>query len=517
MTQEQSNNGLPPKARRATAGLPKGWVWTTIKDVCDELIGGGTPSRQVPEYFGGNIVWLTPTEIAKHNILTIYDSREKLSELGLTESSARLIPTGAVLLTSRASIGFVAIVGCQLSTNQGFASFVCTNALMNLYLAHWLKHQKQKLEREATGTTFKEISKAKLRGFDFPLPPLPEQHRIVAKIEELFTKLDAGVKALNEIKVQLKRYRQSVLKSAFEGKLTAEWRNAHKGELGSASILLEQIKEERKKKLGNRYKEFPPIDTSELPELPEGWVWANLEELAANEPNSITDGPFGSNLKTSHYTTHGPRVIRLQNIADGEFIDEYAHISPNHFNSLKKHQIFAGDIVIASLGSEPPRSCIIPESVGVAIVKADCIRFNTHPLMKNRWINFALNSDPTRKWGAKVVHGVGRPRLGLGKIRMIPIPVPSATEQNQIVSEIERCFSVADAIEKTVEQSLAQSERLRQSILKRAFEGKLVPQDPTDPPASELLEQIKRDRREQERTVRGKLLRKNAPALKGNR
>jgi len=269
-----------------------------------------------------------------------------------------------------------------------------------------------------------------------------------------------------------------------------------------ASVLLERIKEERKKKLGSKYKELPPLDTSELPGLPEGWTWARVGELAASEPNSITDGPFGSNLKTSHYTEDGPRVVRLQNIGDGEFIDERAHISADHFTNLKKHQVFAGDLVIASLGSDPPRACIIPEFLGLAIVKADCIRFKVHPLLSNRWINFVLNSEPTKKWAAKVVHGVGRPRLNLANIKTIPLPIPPAAEQHAIVSEIERRFSVADEVEKVVEQSLKQAERLRQSILKRAFEGRLVPQDPTDPPAIQLLEEIRKQKENAAATTR---------------
>src|SRR5690606_11965116 len=128
----------------------------------------------------------------------------------------------------------------------------------------------------------------------------------------------------------------------------------------------------------SKYKEPAAPDTTNLPELPEGWVWATVEQLAAHEPNAITDGPFGSNLKTSHYTDAGPRVIRLQNIGDGIFKDARAHISESHFERLQRHRVFAGDIVIAALGETLPRSCVIPSSVGPAIVKADCIRFRPH-------------------------------------------------------------------------------------------------------------------------------------------
>src|SRR6185369_8918838 len=127
-----------------------------------------------------------------------------------------------------------------------------------------------------------------------------------------------------------------------------------------------------------KYKEPAAADSTKLPMLPSGWCWATVEQLSAHEINSITDGPFGSNLMTSHYTHAGPRVIRLQNIKDGAFADERAHISDERFERLRKHSVLAGDIVIAGLGENPPRACLIPEWVGPAIVKADCIRFKPH-------------------------------------------------------------------------------------------------------------------------------------------
>ncbi len=115
--------------------------------------------------------------------------------------------------------------------------------------------------------------------YPFPLAPLPEQGRIVSKIEELFTRLDAGVKSLQNVKAQLGRYRQAVLKNAFEGKLTGEWRKTHIHEIEPASVLLEQIKEERKKGEKGKYKELLSVDISDLPELPESWIWTRIGEI----------------------------------------------------------------------------------------------------------------------------------------------------------------------------------------------------------------------------------------------
>lgn len=357
-----------------------------------------------------------------------------------------------------------------------------------------------------------------LREVSFRLAPLPEQHRIVAEIEKQFTRLDAGVAALERARTNLKRYRASVLKAACEGRLVPneaelarkEGRDYEPAEQLLARILKEryakweadqlakmqaQGKAPKDGKWKEKYQEPVAPDTTNLPELPEGWVWATVERLASSEPNALTDGPFGSNLKTSHYTSTGPRVIRLQNIGDGVFIDAYAHISQQHYESLEKHHIQTGDLVIAALGEKPPRACIIPPLVGPAIVKADCIRFKPEPRMAlPQFLNCALNAEPTRARTASIVHGVGRPRLNLGEIRAIILPLSPLVEQTRIVAEVERRLSVIDELKATIDTDLKRAERLRQSILKRAFEGKLAPQDPNDEPASVLLERIRAER-----------------------
>ena len=201
--------------------LPNGWILVKIDYIC-KLIGGGTPSRKNLDYFNGDIVWLTPTEISKNSIQKIYDSKEKITKLGLEKSSARVIPINSVLLTTRASIGYVAIAGIDTSTNQGFASFSCNGTMFNYYLAYWLWSKKNFLESEATGTTFKEISKSKLREIQIPLPPLAEQKRIVSKIESIFTRIDVVERYIESTLRLLDLLKSSTLKQAFEGRLVPQ-------------------------------------------------------------------------------------------------------------------------------------------------------------------------------------------------------------------------------------------------------------------------------------------------------
>lgn len=153
---------------------PMGWPIVKLGNAC-AIIGGGTPRRNNESYFGGNIPWATPTDVTGLTDLFIEHTKETITEDGLRESSARLVPERTVLLTSRATIGFTAIAAKQMATNQGFANLICGDYLVPEYLAHWLRSQRDLLIHLAEGTTFKEISKTTLKNVQIPVPPLALQ------------------------------------------------------------------------------------------------------------------------------------------------------------------------------------------------------------------------------------------------------------------------------------------------------------------------------------------------------
>ncbi len=224
--------------------------------------------------------------------------------------------------------------------------------------------------------------------------------------------------------------------------------------------------------LGSRHPTNPSPEGAD--DLPPSWTWQTVGELAAKEPRSIVDGPFGSKLKTAHYTDSGPRVIRLQNIGEGEFFDARAYISEEHFRTLKSHQIQAGDIVIAGMGENPPRACIIPEFVGPAIVKADCIRFKPAAEHSVKYLVYALNSPGTRRRTKDIVHGVGRPRLNQSEIKAIQLPIAPPDQQRRIVARIEELFSRIDAGVAALRHAKAHLQRYRQSVLTAAVTGQFT-------------------------------------------
>ncbi len=347
-----------------------------------------------------------------------------------------------------------------------------------------------------SGVQHPRVSFNTISRFPILLPPLPEQHRIVARIEELFTRLDAGIEALKKIRAQLKHYRQSVLKHAFEGKLTEEWRQAHKHELEPTSVLLERIKQERPKAAKGKYKELPPLDTSALPELPDGWVWTRVGELF-----DISYGLSESLSKTEADTQADVPVIRIPNITEFGSLDltqlKYFPLEKARKENLA---INRGDVLFNWRNA--------PKWIGrSAVFDRDGEFVNASFLLKLRpclqgyshFASYYLNHLRINGYFlTKVSNAVNQANFNATMTARVEIPFPAILEQHRIVEEIERRFSVATEIERTVDHSLKQAERLRQSILNKAFEGKLVPQNPNDEPAGKLLERTRQKRARQQ-------------------
>ena len=480
--------------------LPEGWVWTRLGEVGDILAGYGFPKR-LQGNTTGDLPFFKVADISSASLrgdIFLRCAMNYISTQVCNEIRATPLREGTVVF---AKIGEAiklnrrAILAQDSLVDNNVAGFLPSGGINNLFAFYFFLTLK--LEEHSRATTVPSVRKTDLEYIYFPLPPFHEQYRIVAEIEELFTRLDAGVDALKKIKAQLKRYRQAVLRHAFEGKLTAEWRQAHKDELEPASLLLERIKLERQKNTKGKYKELPLLDISDLPELPEGWVWSNFEELKKAEKNAIKAGPFGSSLKKESYVPHGYKIygqeqVIRQNPSYGNY-----YIGEEKYVELRSCAVKPGDILISLVGTIG-RVLILPEHSEAGIINPRLIKLSLEErLVDNKYIKAYIESSAVRDFFTLASHGETMEILNLGILRTLPIPVPYPTEQHCIVEEIERRFSVAEEIEKMVDYSLKQAERLRQSILKKTFEGKLVSQDPNDEPAEKLLERIKAERAKQ--------------------
>jgi type I restriction enzyme, S subunit len=351
-----------------------------------------------------------------------------------------------------------------------------TSATYPAWLAYFLSQtQFRKFARQnMTGSAGQmRVATTWLSSTSIPVAPIAEQARILEKIAELLSDLDDGVAELKAAQKKLLRYRQSLLKAAVDGTLTAAWRETQRQQQGepqeSGAQLLERILTERRarweakqlirfaeqgrtppKGWKAKYPEPQRPDLTRLPNLPEGWVWASVDQCVVDE-TAITDGPFGSNLKSSHYRETGPRVIRLQNIGDGVFLDARAHISDEHYDQLLKHSVAAGDLVVAMLGEVLPRACIVPPGVSPAIVKADCarLRLNTD-LLRPAVMNAALNSPPVRERTVSLMKGIGRPRINLGALRSIAVPVSPSLEQIALEDQLAEAEASIEEMHSTI-------------------------------------------------------------------
>lgn len=352
--------------------------------------------------------------------------------------------------------------------------------------------------KKAHGTAgLAHITKGKFEESLISLPPLPEQHRIVTRIEELFSRLDAGVEALRRAKAQLQRYRQSVLQAAVEGRLTAEWRAAHP-EVEPAEKLLERILAERRKRWkerlssegngspGSKYKEPAKHIPSDLPSLPNRWIWTSYDSVAM----FVTSG----SRAWKKFLGKGDAIfILLQNLRERQLIlDDPTFIDPPDGAEADRTRVLTGDILISIVGNTGV-TCLVRE-IGEAYVSQSVALTRPINLIDGEYLEFYLTSKIGRDFFKGKDYGMGRGHLLLSHIKETPIILPPIAEQHEIIREIRLRFSVIMDLDEAIYSSEIQANRLRQSILQRAFQGKLVPQNPNDEPASLLLERIRAER-----------------------
>lgn len=418
--------------------LPEGWARATLGEVC-EVVSGATPRTTVLEYWGGDIAWVTPDDLSGYSQKTIAHGARGLTSAGYESCSTRLIPAGAVLFTSRAPIGYVAIASQPVCTNQGFKSFVPSEGLSSDYLYWFLRYATPEMRGRASGTTFPELSKARAAETRIPVAPVAEQRRIAAAIEEQFSRLDAAEAWLRRVKLRLGQMRGAVYSQGIAG----------------------------------------------------DWPVASLKSLI-REPlrngHSAKASPDGKGIRT----------LTLTAVTQGDFSEKHTKLTTADSTRVRDLWLEPGDVLIERSNT--------PELVGTAalfrgkrewaIFPDLVIRVRVSEDVLPEFLEIVLRAEPARRYFRESAQGIAgsMPKIDQGAIERLSVPLPSPDQQRGLVAQVERQLSLVTAMSTKVEVALRRSASLRGSILKRAFSGKLVPQDPSDEPAYVLLERIAAER-----------------------
>jgi len=494
--------------------IPRSWSWTQLSEVGD-IVSGGTPSTKEPSYWGKEVNWISPADLTGYSAKTIARGAKGLSALGLKNCSAKVMPTGSIHFSSRAPIGYIAISSEPLATNQGFKSLVPASGVLNEFIYYYLKGSKQLAEERASGTTFRELSGAAFSQLPLPLAPEHEQHRIVAKIDELFSELDKGVKSLKTARKQLKVYRQAVLKHAFEGKLTAQWREENKDRLETADQLLARIRSEREARYQQQLEDWkaavkdweakgkpgkkpskpkkPEIilrcDDKGVPRSPDGWLWLRFGDLCSHVRNGIAEKPTGNT---------GAKIFRISAVRPMEFaIDDVRYID-NQDGRYDEYFLQLGDLVFTRYNGSRAYVGVCAEyrSEGTHLFPDKLIQTKLAvPSILPSYIEKAVNCGASREFiGRRIRTTAGQSGVSGSDIKAIPVPICCEAEQAAISALLSEVMSRIGQLLAEIDRNLVRGEGLRQSILKKAYSGQLVEQDPNDKPASVLLERIRAEK-----------------------
>ena len=358
-----------------------------------------------------------------------------------------------------------------------------------------------------SGTTRLKLTQSALKKIPIYIAPLPEQRAIVAKVEQLFSELDNGVANLKAAKDKLEIFRQAVLQKAFEGELTKEWRTKNYCDQSDfLKSLINDKNEAISKKLIKKDNYFPELTKERLIyNPPDNWLQLPWKTICRNNKYAMKRGPFGSALKKAFFVDSGYTVYEQGHaINDDPYRDRY-FISEERYQDLKAFRVKPGDMIISCSGVTLGRICLLPDDCNSGIINQALLKIDLDErvILKKFFLIMFRSEAFQRKIFQKSL-GTAMPNMvSMTELKELLIPVPSIEEQTQIVQEIETRLSVCDNAIANIEESLIKSEALRQSILKKAFEGKLLTnaelqacrQEPDWEPAAKLLERIKHDKK----------------------
>lgn len=446
--EERLQQALVP-AEEQPYEVPENWVWVRLESVAS-WGSGGTPSRKHEEYYNGDILWIKTGEL---NNGWIYDTEEKITDEGLKKSSAKLFPPYSVLIAMYgATIGKVAILGVPATTNQACACAVCNQSLLYMYLFYYCISQKNVFIEKGKGGAQPNISQIILKQHPIPLPPLSEQQRIVERIEELFAKLDEAKERLQEVADSFAVRKAAILHKAFTGELTKQWRL----ENGVSDESWEEI-----------------TWGSFIEKIEAGKNWNALGRPPKN-------GEFG--------------VVKVSAVTWGEFLEDESKTCTEESQWNEEKRISVGDFLFSRANTiQLVGNCVIVKDVKRKLMLSDKIlRFSFSERVYDFFALWYTRTSSYRKQIESVASGNqdGMRNISQNNMKTIIFPLPTLTEQHEIVRLIDDLLARERKAQQAAEQALASIDLMKKSILARAFRGELGTNKASEASALELLKQV---------------------------
>lgn len=494
--------------------LPKAWACAFVGEICDDVQSGFASGEHNSR--GSGVPHLRPMNIDR---LGRVDMAVVKSVAATTDK--RRLRRGDVLFNNTNSpvlVGKTAPI-CRdddvafsnhmtrLRPHAGIDCEFLAYELHYLWMGGYFLHRCSKHVNQASVSAETLASSVPV-----VVPPTVEQRRIVDAVDSYLTRLDDAVASLERAQAKLKAYRASVLKAAVEGRLVpteASLARAEKRNYEPADVLLARILKERRRrweeavlarlkaagktpkddKWKAKYEEPPAPNTAALPKLPAGWCWATVDQLTDGARNSgygvLVPGP---------HVAEGVPLIRVGDIHDGTVsTNDLKRISRVIADRFSKTYLRGGEVLLSLVGTIG-RSAVAPTSLSGANVARAVAMIPTSILVRARWVEMWFRSPDVQQLMESRAHEVARKTLNLEDVRAAIVALPPMEEQDRIIVESEDCDSLASAAASTLATNITRCARLRQSILKWAFEGKLVDQDPADEPAEKLLARIRAER-----------------------
>jgi type I restriction enzyme S subunit len=465
--------------------LPNGWMWSTLDEVAD--VTAGNPAPQGQEFFeGGTKPFVRVQDMGRlSGAVKLYETHDYINEKAA--KTLKLFPQGSVLFTKSGASTLLnqrVILGRDMYVVSHIAAAIPKKSILSEWLYYWLRTID--FAYLAHATTLPSLPLSKAKAIPVPVAPLDQQKRIVAEIEKQFSRLDEAVANLKRVKANLKRYKAAVLKATVEGRLVeTEAELTRKktpsplaGEGGGegasyetgAQLLQRILKTRRSQWKGKgKYKEPTAPDTTDLPELPEGWVWAISDAVF----DFVTSGSRGW---AEHYSGSGAIFIRVGNLDHGTIdldLSEIQHVMAPANPEADRSRVKPGDLLI-SITAELGMVAVAPENLGEAYINQHVAIARSTDLIDKNYIGWYFASEHAgKKQLESIRRGATKAGLGLDDIRSVNIALPPLAEQHRIVAEVDRRFSLVREVASQVDANLKRVERLRQSVLGASFSGRL--------------------------------------------